>query len=115
MRKIAYSLAALALSATSFSTAVLAQQTPTPAFTTVNSDKSGEVSYGELQIVLPNVSQDQFNSADADKSGGLSETEFATITAAGTGSLTTNPPAATGNMSGKNAGSNTGGSNTTSK
>jgi hypothetical protein len=97
------------LSAVSLPGAVLAQTTPTPDFATVDADKSGEVSFAELQLVLPNVQEEAFKTADADQSGGLNETEYATIAGGGAGgSLTQSAP------SDKDSMSNSGGS-TTSK
>ncbi|HTJ57519.1 MAG TPA: hypothetical protein VL418_08160 [Devosiaceae bacterium] len=109
MSKLSYSLFGLALAAGSLTTGALAQQSPTPDFQTIDSDKNGEVSFSELQIALPNATQEQFNSADADKSGGLNPTELASITAAGTQSLTTPAPAnnSGGAMSGNASGSTT--------
>jgi hypothetical protein len=108
MHKFSLAVAALMLSAVSLPGAVLAQTTPTPDFATVDADKSGEVSFAELQLVLPNVQEEAFKTADADQSGGLSETEYATIAGSGGGTLTQSAP------SDKDSMSNSGGS-TTSK
>lgn len=50
-------------------------------FATVDADSSGAVSWEEVQAALPNVTEDQFRAADADGSGDLNETEFATLSA----------------------------------
>ena len=65
MHKIALSLAALGLA----STAAFAQ-TPT-TFADVDTDVSGELSFAELQVVWPDLAQAEFDTADADSSGGL--------------------------------------------
>jgi hypothetical protein len=93
VQKIIISLVALTLSGAALTTGVMAQTTPTPDFATVDSDKSGEVSFGELEIVMPKLTKAAFDAADADKSGGLSATEFATVSDGGTGSLTEMTPA----------------------
>ncbi|MGB3028248.1 hypothetical protein [Paradevosia shaoguanensis] len=48
----------------------------TPDFATTDGDKSGEATLSELILRYPDVSEAQFNTADADKSGGLNEKEF---------------------------------------
>lgn len=73
MRKIALSLAVLGLSAT----AALAQ-TPTN-FADVDSDANGELSFVELQVAWPDLTQAEFDAADTDLSGGLSADELASL------------------------------------
>ncbi len=73
MHKIALSLAAFGLSAT----AAFAQ-TPT-TFADVDTDASGELSLAELQVAWPDLSQEEFNTADADVSSGLSTTELGAL------------------------------------
>lgn len=92
MNKFNVTIIALALSAATFPVAAIAQTAPVPAFATVDSDNSGEVSYSELQIAMHDVSHSQFDTADSDNSGGLNKTEFLTISAGGTGSLTESAP-----------------------
>jgi len=70
MHKIALTFAALGLSAT----AALAQ-TPT-TFADVDGDGSGELSYVELQLVWSDLSQAEFDAANADGSDGLSVAEL---------------------------------------
>ncbi|MET3927824.1 EF-hand domain-containing protein [Devosia sp. 2618] len=70
MHKIALSLAALALSAS----AVMAQ-TPT-SFADVDTDGNGELSFVELQVAWPDLTQQEFDAADADNSGGLTPEEL---------------------------------------
>ncbi|MDB5615007.1 MAG: EF-hand protein [Devosia sp.] len=65
MHKIALSLAALGLA----TTAAFAQ-TPT-TFADVDTDTSGELSFAELQVVWSDLDQTEFDTADADSSGGL--------------------------------------------
>lgn len=71
MYKIVIAVAALGLSAT----AAFAQT----SFTDVDTDANGELSYAELQVAWPNLSQDEFNTADVDASTGLSAGELAAL------------------------------------
>jgi hypothetical protein len=73
MHKIVLSLAALGLT-----TGIAFAQTPT-SFADVDADANGELSFAELQTVWPDLSQDEFNAADADMSEGLSTTELASL------------------------------------
>ena len=70
MHKIALSLAVLGLSAT----AAFAQ-TPT-SFVDVDADANGELSFVELQVAWPDLTQAEFDAADLDLSGGLSADEL---------------------------------------
>jgi len=70
--------------------AALAQTTPD--FATTDGDRSGEVSFGELNVQYPQVTEAEFNTADIDKSGGLNEEEFLKLVNPGTGSLTSETP-----------------------
>jgi hypothetical protein len=70
MQKLALSLAVLGLTAT----AAFAQ-TPT-SFADVDTDANGELSFAELQVVWPDLTQEEFDTADADTSGGLSADEL---------------------------------------
>ena len=69
-------LAAIALVA--FASPAFAQ---TPDFASVDADSSGAVSWEEAQAALPNATEDAFKAADADGSGDLNETEFASLSA----------------------------------
>lgn len=70
MHKIALGLAALGLSVT----AAFAQA-PT-SFADVDTDGNGELSFAELQAVWADLTQQEFDGADADMSGGLSPDEL---------------------------------------
>lgn len=70
MRKIALTAAVLGLTAT----AAFAQ-TPT-TFADVDADGNGELSFAELQVVWPDVTDVEFGGADGDASGGLSTDEL---------------------------------------
>lgn len=73
MHKFALSLAVLGLA----TTATLAQ-TPT-SFAEVDSDATGELSFAELQLVWTDLTQTEFDTADADASGGLTPDELNTL------------------------------------
>lgn len=70
MRKITLGLAVIGLSAT----AAFAQ-TPT-TFADVDTDASGELSFAELQVAWPDLTEAEFSGADIDASGGLSAAEI---------------------------------------
>ena len=70
MHKIALTLAAFGLA----TTAAFAQ-TPT-TFADVDTDASGELSFAELQVVWPDLTQAEFDTADADGSVGLGVDEL---------------------------------------
>ena len=79
-------LAALGLSAT-----VAFAQTPTN-FADVDTDANGELSFVELQVAWPDITQAEFDAADTDLSGGLSTDELNSLQpAALTGAPTTEP------------------------
>lgn len=70
MNKFILGVAALGLSAT----AAFAQS---PAsFADVDTDANGELSFVELQVAWPDLTQEEFDAADLDKSGGLSVDEL---------------------------------------
>lgn len=48
---------------------------------TVDTDKSGEVSLVEAQVVWPDLTEEAFKAADKDASGGLNAEELATLPA----------------------------------
>lgn len=70
MRKYAIALAAIGLLA-----GPAIAQTPL-SFADVDTDGNGELSYGELQVVWPDLTQEEFSAADVDLSGGLSSDEL---------------------------------------
>ncbi|MFD1253957.1 MULTISPECIES: EF-hand domain-containing protein [Devosia] len=70
MRKIALGLAALLMAGS----AALAQTPLT--FADVDTDGNGELSFAELQVVWPDLTQQEFDLADIDGSGGLSIEEL---------------------------------------
>lgn len=104
MNKCTLTAFAIGVSTVMMSTVVMAQVSPTPEFATVDSDNSGQVSYQELQIVLPNISEQQFKIADKDNSGELDPQEFATLSTDTAGSLVS--PTDKGTMSNDMNGSN---------
>jgi hypothetical protein len=67
------SLAALGLTAS----AAFAQTAT--SFTDVDADANGELSYAELQVAWPDLTEDEFNAADVDLSTGLSATELSSL------------------------------------
>lgn len=73
MHKIALAVAALGLS-----TIAAVAQTPT-SFTDVDTDANGELSFAELQVAWPDLTQGEFDGADADGSGGLTPDELNTL------------------------------------
>lgn len=70
MHKIVLSLVVLGFSAT----AALAQ-TPT-SFVDVDADANSELSFVELQVAWPDLTQEEFDAADTDLSGGLNADEL---------------------------------------
>ncbi|GHA24601.1 hypothetical protein GCM10007989_20330 [Devosia pacifica] len=53
-----------------------------PSFADLDADASGELSYDEMIVGWPEYTQEDFDAADADVSGGISETELTAITGA---------------------------------
>jgi len=70
MRKIAMSFAILGMSA---GAAFAQMDTP---FADIDTDTSGEINFAELQVSWPDTTQEAFDAADTDASGGLSTEEF---------------------------------------
>jgi hypothetical protein len=70
MHKLAMSLAIATLSAS-----VAFAQTPT-SFADVDTDSNGELSFAELVIVWTDLTQEEFDTADLDASGGLTADEL---------------------------------------
>lgn len=71
MKKILATLSILAFTAPAMAQAA--------DFATVDADGSGTVTWEEVQAAMPDVTEEQFQAADADDSGDLSEDEFATL------------------------------------
>ena len=86
MNKIALSFAILALSA---GTAFAQVETD---FATVDADTSGEISFDEALVIVPDLTQEAFDAADTDTSTGLSVEEF-DLLVAGSASATPAAPA----------------------
>ncbi|KKB08303.1 EF-hand domain-containing protein [Devosia chinhatensis] len=70
MRKIALGLAAL-----TFAASAAIAQTPL-TFAEVDTDGNGELSFEELRAVWPDLTQEDFDRADVNMSGGLSPDEL---------------------------------------
>lgn len=70
MHKFALSLAVLGLA-----TSAAMAQTPT-TFADVDTDGNGELSFAELQLVWPDLTDAEFTAADADGSRGLNVNEL---------------------------------------
>lgn len=70
MHKIALSLAVLGLT-----TSAAFAQTPT-SFADVDTDGNGELSFAELQVAWPDLTQAEFDTADVDGTTGLSVDEL---------------------------------------
>jgi hypothetical protein len=51
----------------------------TPEYAAVDANADASVSFEELSAAWPGVTEDQFKTADADASGGLSAEEYATL------------------------------------
>ncbi|MBO6718771.1 MAG: hypothetical protein JJ913_12505 [Rhizobiaceae bacterium] len=68
-----------ALTVVAFTAPALAQDEMMKDFATVDADASGSVTWEEVQAALPEVTEDIYQSADADGSGDLSEEEFVQI------------------------------------
>ncbi len=64
-----------------FAGAAIAQDVPTPDFTALDVDASGEISFEELTAQWPDVTAEAFAGADTDVSGGLNADELATFLA----------------------------------
>jgi len=85
-------LASIAAAGLALSTgAALAQQTavinPDASFEGIDTDRSGDVSWVEFALIFEDAyTEEQFELADLDASGGLSEDEFDTLVV-GTGSI----------------------------
>lgn len=63
----------IAVAITSMAGFAIAQET---SFASIDADKSGDLSFEELTLVLPDLSVEQFTTADADHNDALSEEEF---------------------------------------
>lgn len=74
-------IAALAL--TGFALPAFAQDAETSVLTEADVDMNGEVTLEEIQVVLPEVTEEVFMEADADASGTLTEDELTAAVEAG--------------------------------
>jgi hypothetical protein len=101
MKKILMNLVAVGVAAGSLgvaATAVMAQDamaTTTVSFIDADTDKNEDVTPGEAKVVWPELTDEQFMMADADKSGGLNQQEYDALAAG-----TTPPPSAGGTADG---------------
>lgn len=88
MNKTVFTLAALiGLSATG---GALAQDLD---FATLDADANGEISMEELQVAIPDLTEESFAMLDIDASGAVSEEEFAALTPAEAPAANTEAPA----------------------
>ena len=69
----------LAIAALGLSTAAAFAQGATIDISAIDTDGNGTVSLAEAQVVWPDLTQEQFATADADASGELSVEELATL------------------------------------
>lgn len=69
---------ALGLAALAFASSAALAQTPL-TFADVDTDGSGELSYAELVLVWTDLTEDEFNAADLNMSGGLDPDELNTL------------------------------------
>lgn len=76
MKTILTTLAVLGLS-----TAAVFAQATTPDYATVDANADGSVTFEELTVALPDITQEQFAAADLDTSGGLTAEEYAALAA----------------------------------
>lgn len=76
MKTITLTIAALGLS-----TVAAFAQGATVDLASIDTDGNGTVSLAEAQVVWPDLTQEQFTTADADASGELSAEEVATLPA----------------------------------
>jgi EF hand len=74
MKKIAIALFAAGLSTAAFA------QVAALDLTVLDTDKSGDVSFAEVQVALPELTEELFKTADIDASGTLSAEELVTLT-----------------------------------
>jgi hypothetical protein len=89
MNKLILSLAALGLAAG----AAYAQET---SFESLDADANGELSFEEITVAWPQLTQEQFTAADLDVSAGLSADEVAAVqSAAAATTAPTEAPAGT--------------------
>lgn len=82
MKKILITLAVVGL--TGLSSAAFAQAAKD--FAGADTDKSGDVSLAEAQVIWPSLTEDQYKAADTDANGSLNQAEYDAYSAA-------NPPA----------------------
>jgi len=70
MKKLMITFAAIGLSTAAFA------QAEAPTFASADTDTSGGVSLAEAQVAWPDLTQEAFDAADANKDGQLDQTEF---------------------------------------
>ena len=81
MKKILVTLAAFGIGAGALglsATGAMAQMAATPpaSFSQADADNSESVTFAEAQVVLPGLTQEQFEAADISKDGTLDQAEF---------------------------------------
>lgn len=75
MKKLAIILAAAGISTAAFAQGAMVD------LATIDTDKSGDVSYVEAQVIWPDLTEEAFKAADVDGSGALSLEEVSTLPA----------------------------------
>lgn len=70
MKKLLITIAAIGLSSAAFA------QAAAVTLTSVDTDTSGGVSLAEAQVAWPDLTQEAFDAADANKDGSLDQAEF---------------------------------------
>lgn len=73
----------LILAAAALAALVLAATVAQADMSTIDTDGDGTVSYTELLISVPDLTETQFSSLDVDQSGALDEDEYTAATGAG--------------------------------
>lgn len=69
----------ITLTALTFLGATSAAFAQAASFTDLDTDQSGDLTLQEVQVAMPDLTQDQFNAADADGNGTLSQDEFTAL------------------------------------
>jgi len=85
MKKLVILLAMLGISSAAIAQTLIAQNTTDSknskaSFAMLDTDQSGQLSFEELAILLPELSAEQFAAADIDTSGELTEDEYTAFT-----------------------------------
>ncbi|UJQ93657.1 hypothetical protein [Mariluticola halotolerans] len=50
-------------------------------FADIDTDQSGDLSFAELTVTMPDLTMEAFTAADVDANGAISEEEYATLSA----------------------------------